>query len=174
MSDITLVRMDETAITEADREVVRRVVFGMVEGLGEVNRKRWHRLWWAILRLQPGEMIQIKSAKKRSGPFHRWHMKVEHTVFEAQETFSDFENGFRTWLKIGAGHCDWFPNAEGTLFPVPRSTAYSALEDGDMRDFHDNAMAFLRSEHAAVTLWPHLRRLQAMNMMHAVLSGFDR
>ncbi len=173
MTEIVLVRQDPTEIAEADRATARKVLFGMVDGLGELNQKKWRRFVAGLFRLEPGEMTTIKTHKARSGPFHRRHMLLEQRVFEAQEKFDNFERGFRDWLKVGAGHCDWHPGPKGGVFPVPKSISYAELEDNDMRTFHDAAVAFLRTEHAGKTLWRHLKPAQQTEMIESILADFE-
>ena len=172
MSEIVLVKQHPTEIPEADREAARRVLFGMVDGLGQVNQKRWRRFMGMLFGMEPGEMATIKTHKARSGPFHRRHMKMEQVVFESQERFEDFDRGFRDWLKVGAGHCHWFPGPRGGVFPVPDSTSYANMEEGEMREFHDKSIAFLRTGHAQLTLWKHLNPLQRTDMIESILEGF--
>lgn len=171
MSDITLVRQIPTAIPDADKEAARRVLFGIVDGLGERGRKQWRRFVNGLLRLEPGEMVEIKTCKPRSGPFHRRHMAMEQAFFEGQERFEQF-GPFRDWLKVGAGHCEWFPGPKGGVFPVPKSIAYDQIEDDEMREFHDAAVAFLRTEHAGRTLWKHLAPTARTEMVENILGGF--
>jgi hypothetical protein len=171
MADITLVRQEDIEITAAEKEAARRVFFGVVDGLGERGRKQWRRFWNGLMRLEPGEMVLIKTRKPRSGPFHRRHMKIEQTLFEAQERFDSFEQ-FRNWLKTGAGHCDWIPGPRGAVMPVPRSIAYDQLEDDEMREFHDASVAFLREDHACKVLWPHLPTTARIEMIEGILSNF--
>lgn len=171
MADITLVRQEDTELTAAEKEAARKVFFGVVDGLGERGRKQWRRFWNGLLRLEPGEMVVIKTVKPRSGPFHRRHMAMEQRLFEAQERFSSFEQ-FRNWLKTGAGHCDWIPGPRGAVMPVPRSIAYDQLEDDEMREFHDHAVAFLREDHACKVLWPHLSPTARIEMIEGILSNF--
>lgn len=172
MPEIVIVRQEDMQVTEADKDATRRVIFSTVDGLGEINRKRWRRFWSTLMRMEPGEMATIRTHKARSGPFHRRHMAMEQAVFEAQERFTDFERGFRDWLKVGAGHCTWFPGPRGAVFPVPKSISYAEMEEGEMRDFHESAVAFLRTEHAGKTLWPHLKPLQRTEMIETILGGF--
>ena len=172
MSDITLVRQPGSEIADADREAARRVIFGIVDGLGDVGRKQWRRFWNGLFRMEAGEMVSIKTHKARSGPFHRRHMVIETAVFEAQERFENFDHGFRDWLKVGAGHVNWFPGPRGGVFPVPKSISYANMEEGEMREFHEAAISFLRTDHAQKTLWRHLSVAQRSEMVESILRGF--
>jgi hypothetical protein len=171
MSEITLVKQHPAEIPEADREAARRVLFGLVDGLGQTGRKAWRRFVNGLMKLEPGEMVEIKTHKARSGKFHRRHMVIETQVFEAQEKFEHFEQ-FRNWLKVGAGFCDWVPGPKGAVMPVPRSIAFDKLEEDDMRQVHDDMIAFLRTEHAGRTLWRHLAPAQRTEMIETILAGF--
>lgn len=171
MPEIMLVRQDPVHITEEDKAAVRRVIFGVVDGLGERGRKQWRRLWNGLMRLEPGEMVEISTVQPRLGWFHRKHMAMEQAVFEAQERFEDFES-FRTWLKVGASFVDWYPGPKGGVIPVPRSISYAKLEQGAMEQFHSDAVAFLRTEHAGKTLWRHLDVPSRITMIETILEGF--
>ena len=171
MSDITLVKQNPVDIPDADKDAARRVLFGIVDGLGERGRKQWRRFFNGLMRLEPGEMVEIKTHKARSGPFHRRHMVIETALFQAQEKFEHFEQ-FRNWLKVGAGFCDWIPGPRGAVIPVPRSIAFDKLEDDDMRQVHEDMVAFVRSEHAGKTLWRHLAPAARIEMVESILKGF--
>lgn len=172
MPDIILVRQQDQALTDEDKAAARRVIFGVVDGLGERGRKQWRRLWNGLLRLEPGEMVEIKTHQQRLGWFHRKHMALESAVFESQDRFENFK-GFRDWLKVGAGFCDWYPGPKGGVFPVPRSIQYSQLEQGAMEQFHADAVEFLRTDHAGKTLWRHLSQPQRIEMIEGLLGRFD-
>lgn len=172
MPEITLARQIDEPIVDGDRLAAKRVLFGAVDGLGDGEKKKWRQFVSMLFRLEPGEVITIKTNKARSGPFHRRHMLMESKVFEAQERFTNFERGFRDWLKVGAGHCDWHPGPKGGVFPVPKSISYADMEEGEMREFHDATVAFLRTEHAAKTLWPRLTPLRRIEAIEAILSSF--
>ena len=172
MSTITLVKQHTGEIPDADKDAARRVLFGIVDGLGDRGRKQWRRFVNGLMRLEPGEMVDINTHKARSGPFHRRHMAIEQAIYESQERFDNFENGFRDWLKVGAGHCEWFPGPKGGIFPVPKSTSFADMEDDEMREFHEAAIEFLRTEHAQKTLWKHLSVAQRSEMLETILNGF--
>lgn len=172
MTDITLVRQDPTEISEDKRAAAREVMFGIVDGLGERGKKQWRRFINGLMRLEPGEMVSIKTHKARSGPFHRRHMAIETAVFEAQEKFESFEQ-FRNWMKVGSGFCDWISGPRGAVIPVPRSIAFDKLEDDEMRQVHDEMVSFLRSEHAGKALWRHLDPIARTEMIESVLKQFN-
>jgi hypothetical protein len=171
MSEIMLVRQPGTQLSEADRDAARRVFFGLVDGLGDRGRRQWRRLWNRLVKLEPGEMMEIRTHQQRIGWYHRKHMALEQALFESQERFEDFES-FRTWLKVGASFVDWYPGPKGGVIPVPRSISYSKLEQGEMEQFHANAVNFLRTEHAGKTLWKHLPPEARAMMIEAVLESF--
>ncbi len=171
MSDISLVRQPGIVVTEAEKAAARKVLFGHVDGLGEQGQKQWRRLWNGLLKLEPGEIVEIRTHRERVGWFHRKHMVLETRVFEAQEKFENFE-AFRTWLKVGAGFVDWYPGPKGGVIPVPRSISYAKLEQGEMEQVHIDMVAFLRTEHAAKTLWPKMPVAQRAGAIEAVLSNF--
>lgn len=171
MTRIQLVR-EPVAISPADADAARRVLFGIVHGLGDANRRAWGRFVGRLMRLEPGEIAEIEVRAPRSGPFHRRHFKLENVVFEAQERFTKLED-MRVWLKVGAGFVDWHPGPRGGVIPVPRSMKFSELEDVEMRQLHDDMVEFLRTEHAQKTLWPHLVPTSREEMIETILRGFN-
>ena len=172
MSEITLVKRGDLALSEAETATVRRTLFELIDGLGEVDRRRWRRFWNVFLKAEPGEIALITTTNKRSGPFHRRHMLIETRVFDSQERIADFES-FRSWLKIAAGFVDWMAGPKGGVVPVPKSISYADCEEGEFRDFHERAMAFLRSDHAMAYLWPKLPAQQRCDAIDALLLPFD-
>lgn len=172
MPGITLVRQDHIGLTEPQRDVLRTALFSMFDGLGEDNSKAWRRFWNRMLKLEPGEIVNIETKVPRHLGFHKRHMLIEQAVFKAQDRMASFEQ-FRNWMKLGAGFVDWLPDRDGQLCPVPKSISFSDCDEETMRQFHDDAVAFLRSEPAARFLWPHLDTARGMDMVETVLKGFD-
>jgi hypothetical protein len=173
MTEIVLVRQDAVPIADADRDAARRVLFGAIDGLSPQHQKSWRRLWsWFLHKAQPGEMVEIKTHRERLGWYHRKHMAMEQAVFESQERFDNFDQ-FRNWLKVGAGHVEWFPGPKGGVIPVPRSISYAKLEQDEMEKVHAAIVAFLRTPHAIKTLWPSLPDSQRDLAVEAVLTSFD-
>lgn len=170
MAQIILVRQDGPAIPDADKDAARRVLFGAVDGLGDLGQKQWRRFWRMVFRLEPGEMVEIQTHKSRSGPYHRRHFAIEQALFEAQERFEHFDQ-FRYWLKVGAGWVTWAAGPKGGVVPIPRSVSYWKADQQEFMDFHERMVAFLRGPHAARYLWSHLKE-QADDRMNEILEGF--
>lgn len=172
MAEILLARQGNAAPSAEDKAAARRVLFGVIDGLGEVNRKAWRRFWHGVLRLEPGEVMQIITHRERLGWFHRKHMALEQRIFDEQERFEHFEQ-FRTWLKIGAGHVDWLPGPKGAIIPVPRSISYAKMGQDEMDAFHEAAVRFLLEPHAAKVLWPKLPAEQREGAIEAIVRDFE-
>lgn len=173
MTEIVLVRSDAAPISEHDAAAARKVLFGQVDGLSEQHRKSWRRLWnWFLKSAEPGEMVEIKTHRERSGPFHRRHFKIEQTLFNSQERFEHFDQ-YLYWIKVGAGWVIWAAGPSGGVVPIPRSVSYAKAEEDEFQEFHARVMQFLRGPHAARYLWPHLKEGKAEQFMDEILRGFE-
>lgn len=173
MSEIMLAKMTDVDLTEQQRQILRSALFEMIDGLSDQDKKTWRRFWNWIMKAGSGEIFSIQTWTPRNARFHKLHMKIETEVFKSQERIHSFEQ-FRTWLKIGAGFVDWMAGPKGGVVPVPRSISYSRADEDTMRQFHADAIAFLRTEYAQKYLWPHLPADKAQEMVEAVLGRFEQ
>ena len=171
MGRFAIQRTRMTLPTEQQLEGARALLFGALDGFGKDDKASWRRFWKKMIGMQPGEIIEVDMVFPRSGPFHRRHMALEQSIFDAQEAFGEFEM-LRTWLKIGAGWVIWAPGPDGQLVPIPKSISYAAADQDEFQKFHEAVVRFLRTDRAAGALWPHLGR-RAGDMMTAILRGFD-
>lgn len=171
MPSITILRTGEPILIESELAVVRKFLFGLFKGGTNLDDKRWKRFWSMSVKKEPGEMFDVEIVFPRYTPFHRRHMKIEQDVFNSQDRFSDFKM-FREWLKIGAGFVVWVPGVKGGIVPLPKSISYAKADENEFREFHENAIAFLRGDHAAPYLWRHLG-INANDMMDSVLREFN-
>lgn len=153
-------------------EGVRTLLFGALDGANRDDKRAWRRFWKRITNMAPGEMALVEMVFPRSGPFHRRHMKIEQTLFDAQERFDDFDM-FRDWIKIGAAWVVWVPGAKGGIVPLPKSISYAKADEEEFRQFHEQVITFLRGEHAAPYLWRHLGKEKSHEMMDDILEGFN-
>lgn len=169
MAQITLVRTDHEL--PADPEAARQLLFGVVDGFTQQDKRAWRRFWRRFLGMRPGEMATAEWRFPRSGPFHRFHMRLEQGLFDHQDRFTNFEQ-FRVWLKVGAGWVDWCAGPKGGVVPIPRSISYAKADEDEFRRFHDQVMEFLRGPHAADYLWPHMKGEGATAMMESLLETY--
>lgn len=172
MPAITLVRQDHVPLTDEQREALRSALFGMLDGLDDESRKSWRRFWNAMLKLEPGEIASIKTWIPRHLRFHRRHMLIEQSVFKAQDRMANFKQ-FRNWMKVGAGFVDWLPGAGGQIVPVPKSLSFAECDEDAMREFHLDAIAFLRTVDAIKFLWPAMTPKAGAEMIESVLAEFQ-
>jgi hypothetical protein len=171
MSQITITRTDKAMpVLEAILDAIRGFLFGVIDGFTKDDRKAWRRLWHRIKRMEPGEMMVLEVVQPRLGWYHRKHMALEQQLFDSQDRFDNFEM-LRVWLKIGAGWVTWAAGPKGGVVPIPKSVSYSAADQDEFERFHGLVVEFLRGEHAAKYLWPHLKD-RAHEMMDQILEGF--
>ena len=53
---------------------------------------------------------------------------------------------------------------------VPKSTNFESTSDDEMREFVENATAFLHTDRPLRKFWPHLKPAKRMEMMDAMFS----
>jgi hypothetical protein len=173
MSQITIMRTDRAwPVLNIALIALKDFLFGVVDGFNRDDKKAWRRIWARIKGMEAGEMLVIDIRMPRSGAYHRRHMCIEQSVFDAQERFQSFEQ-FRVWLKVGAGWVDWCAGPKGGVVPIPKSISYSNADQEEFAKYHDAVVDFLRGPHAARFLWRHLSESGADDMMNAILEGFD-
>lgn len=169
MASINILRTNKEL--PAAMQAVSDFLFGALDGFNKDDRRAWYRFWKKVKDMAPGEMARVEMVFPRSGPYHRRHMLIESSVFDAQERFTDFEQ-FRTWLKVGAGWVDWCAGAKGGVVPIPKSISYAKADQEEFTRYHEMVMEFLRSGHAARFLWRHLGD-KANDMMDRILMEFN-
>jgi len=169
VSTINVIRTAQALPENLD--AARELLFGSIDGFNRDDKKAWRSFWKRLIGMEPGEMAVIEARMPRSGPYHRRHMKIEQSVFDAQERFTDFES-LRYWLKVGAAWVTWAAGPKGGVVPIPKSISYAKADEAEFRKYHEQVVMFLRGEHAARYLWPHLGE-GAHDMMNTILEGFD-
>lgn len=145
---------------------------GELRGFTEKDRRAWAKYQKRVDRLQPGELMWFSTWFERSGPYHRRHMAMLGTLYDAQEQFGDFDD-FRKWTQVGAGYCDFVPGPNGRMVALPRSIAYHKIDQAEIEDLHLKTKDFLRTARALEYLWGHLDENQRGEMIETLLAGFD-
>lgn len=152
--------------------VVTKDDTGKLTGFGEKHRKAYARFRKVIDELQPGELFTLDYWFPRNRKFHGKHFIMLTKIFDAQERFEN-EDALRMWLQIGAGHCEYVPGKHGSLIAIPKSIAWSQMDDVDFESHHREVKKFLRDKHARSFLWPHLSDQASYDMVEAILMEFE-
>jgi hypothetical protein len=145
---------------------------GKLRGLGEKGERAYSRFRSHVERMEPGETIGFKWEKPRSPRFHRMFFGMLGTLFDQQEQFADLDQ-LRAWLTVGAGYCEFVPGPSGRMVALPKSIAWSKMEDNEFRELVNEVWAFLRSEHGQRFLWPHLSADKQAEAVESVLMGWE-
>jgi hypothetical protein len=157
----------QALLSDADRDVLRRVLVENIRGIDDEHDRRWRRFLYSLVNSEPGEVTEFLNPRTRSLPFHKRWMAVERVVYENQDAFAT-RKGFRRWLKCGAGFGE-YELADGRMVFVPGSVSFDATSDDEMREFVAAAEEFLRSPLALRRLWPHLTHERRMEMIETLL-----
>jgi len=173
MAEIVLVRQERVLVSEEDKTITKLTLFKYVDGLGDLNKKRWRKFFSKLFSLEEGECAVINFTSPRSNKYHGMHMAFEQKLFEMQEKFEHFEQ-FRNWLKIGAGFVDWVAGPKGGVVPLPKSISFINLEQSEYEMLHMSMIMFIREGHAQKVLWPHLSDLQRSEYVEIFLQGFEQ
>lgn len=153
----------------ADLEAFKRVVFGWMQGLNPEHDRRWRRTWNRLYHARERQpMLHLENVVERSRPFHARWMAIETRLYASQDGFYNL-GGFREWLKTGAafGH---YEASSGQLVFVPSSLKWEECSDDVMREFTEDALAFLHSPHALQVLWPAARDDARIHMLEQALN----
>lgn len=147
--------------------VIFRNENGKLEGFGDKGRRAWDKFRRLVKDLDVGETLSFSYRLPRSPRHHRFFFARLSELFERQERF-DAAKPMLEWLKVGAGHCDFAPGANGTLVALPKSIDWHSLEEQDFIEFHRDMTDFLWTPHAQEYLWPHL----TTNQRYATLKAW--
>jgi hypothetical protein len=158
-----------SALSDADRDVLRRVLLDNVRGIDAIHDKRWRRAIGCLINSEPGEVTEFWNMRTRSLPFHKRWMSIERRFFENQDGYQTLR-GFRRWLKTGAGLGDYERVGKRLVF-VPASVSFDEASDDEFREFVKAAEDFLRTDRAARTLWPHLKPAKRAEMVETLLAN---
>lgn len=170
--EIVILKQVDARLPELEARVVRRYLFQMLDGYGDKDKKAWRSFWRAVGEAAAGEYFTVTVKRQRHSGFHRLSMAIMQAVFKAQERFEDFKV-FRAFVKLGAGFVDYVPNADGELRAIPKSVSFEECSEEEIRDFHQNALAFLRTARAQQAIWPGVPAKQAAQGMEEILKHFE-
>lgn len=159
--------VDLMQLPDADRSVMRRVLFEHIRGMDAPSDAAWRRWWGRVFNEGPGVGRQLYAAEDRNLSFHNRWFAIERRVFESQDFFVTLK-GFRWWMKAGAGFGEYQMVGERMRF-IPHSLGFDECSDEEMQTFVADAQEFLRSDRAQRRLWRHLPAIQRADMMEQLM-----
>lgn len=146
---------------------------GALEGLTPEDHKAWLKLWTEIEGLGAGEFLTLEYWFPRNPKLHRLHFEIIGRLFDCQERFAT-PKGLRGWLYVGAGHCELVPGLDGQTVAIPKSIAWSEIDDVDFQRVHVAMIEFIRGEHCRRVLWPRLQDEITWELVEVFLEQFER
>jgi hypothetical protein len=158
-----------SVLTDAERDVLRKVLLDNIRGIDRFHDKRWRRFVGALINSQPGEVTDFINPRTRSLPFHKRWMAIERAIYDNQDAFQTL-GGFRRWLKCGAGLGEYHLVGDRMVF-VPGSVSFEEASDDEMREFVKAAEEFLHTPLAQRRLWRHLSADRRAEMVEALLAN---
>ncbi len=173
MAEILLTRRRQRVLTEAERVALVDYLLLDWGGVDARSQRAWEKWWKRLQAAELGTVVRVEASVPRLGWFHRMHMRMLQAVYDAQEPFGSFDS-FRHWVCIGIGHCDFAPGPDGALAAIPRSIAYSALDQAQFYEVHLQVLDWLRSPRATGYLWPHLTPAARELAVDALLTPFEQ
>jgi hypothetical protein len=164
------------ALSDLERDVLRKVLFDGIQGIDAIHHARWKRHISRLLRSEPGEVTEFLNPRTRSLPFHQRWMAIERAIYDNQDNFPPTKAGFtafRRWLKTGADMGEYHLVGDRAVY-VPASVSFDECSDDEMREFVKAAEEFLQTRIAQRKLWPHMNAKSATEMVETLLKSAEK
>lgn len=137
MSKYQITRTSHPWPDEKGLEVVRDFLFKCLDGIGEIERKAWRKLWGRIARMGTGDIMAAELSFTRNPAFHRkmfallnlgfdcWNPALHYRGRQVEKNFEQF----RSDVIIQAGYYDQTWSLDGQMTLRARSLSYSSMDD---------------------------------------------
>lgn len=157
MSEIMLCKQvdDANGLSAGEKESLKFLLFKLIDGHGEDDKKSWRRFWHGILRMAAGELFTLRTTVPRYLPIHKRYFGMMAELFDNQERITDRDQ-FLIWIKIGAKWIDWMPGAKEGIVPIPKSISFAKCDEGEFAQFRSQVAEFMRTPHFQKFLWPKI------------------
>lgn len=151
MAEITLVKQMPLALSEAESAVLRRVMFGCMDGMAEQDKKGWRRFWNSVMKSEVGEMFRFTTKFQRNGRFHRkmfvllnlgyevWAPPRKHRTYKGFELQKNFDQ-FREDIVIAAGFFERTFDMKGRMKLRAKSLSYAKMDDDEFGQVYNKVL----------------------------------
>ena len=149
MPKIQIVRTDAPKPTEAELELFRKIVFGLLAGFTPDDRKMWNRFWNQAMKMEAGELFTVDTKFIRNYKFHNklfalltvgfeaWEPNRKRYTYKGKPIAKHFER-FREEVIILSGHYDQVFGLDGKMKLVAHSISFAAMDDGEFEKFYSD------------------------------------
>ena len=145
---------------------------GKLAGLGDKGARAWAKFRARVDAMGLGETLHFSWHEPRSPQHHRLFFAKLHALADRQEQF-DTADKLRQWLTVGAGYADFMPGPKGRMVAIPKSIAWSKLDEVEFADLHHQVDAFLWTPHAQEFLWGHLPADKRFEVVRQLMDEFS-
>lgn len=141
MADITIVKTTNRVLNDAERKALYDMLFGgYVDGLGEIDKADWKKLWQTVKGMEPGEVLKLSFKKIRNGKYHRkffallnfafdaWEPGRQHKSYKGMPVAKNFER-FRKDVVIQAGFYEQTFDLDGRMRLEAQSISFANMDD---------------------------------------------
>lgn len=137
MTKFTILRTNMALPDETGLAGARALLFQALDGLGDDARKAWRKLWGRVVKMDPGEIIQVEMVFSRNPQFHRkffallnlgfdaWEPSLQHNGQPVAKNFDQF----REDVIILAGFYDQTWNLDGVMTVRAKSMSFASMDD---------------------------------------------
>ena len=147
MSKLSITRTDQVMPTEADLEVLRKFLFGVLKGIRPEDDRGWKRFWKMVTTAEAGEMFTLETVFPRNYKFHKklfalltvgydaWEPGRKHKTYKGKEVSKNFER-FRADVTVMAGYYEQVFDLKGRMKLEAKSISFASMDDEVFNDFY--------------------------------------
>lgn len=147
MSEITLAKVSEFALTGEQRELFRGTLFHSIDGLSDADKKAWRNFWKEIIDAGEGEVFRVEVKKIRNGKFFRKWWALVNLAYEAwsdglpavdidgTRVLPNFDE-FRKDVTIKAGFYESVFTLNGDLKLSAKSISWAAMNEEKFQELY--------------------------------------
>jgi len=140
MAKFTILRTNIALPDDKGLEGARTLLFGALDGMGDEARKAWRRFWGRMIKMEPGELVEVSMTFSRNPDFHRkffallnlgfeaWDPGRKHKTYRGEPVRKDFDR-FREDVTILAGHYEQTFHLDGTMTLQAKSISFASMDD---------------------------------------------
>lgn len=157
MTKIMVCRTSAAMLPAEDLEIVKKFLFGVFDGVGEIHRRAWRIIWRRIIKLAPGEITWFETIIPRNGQFHKKFFVLLEVGFDAWEPdrvrrsyrgkpiLKNFDL-FREEVTILAGYYEQTFDLRGRMRLRALSISFANMEEPDFERLYSAVIDVLLRE----------------------------